>query len=93
MEAMERRPSADELDAAAELLAQLAPTYGLSELRHGNEPGEVVATLADGRTYFDVVEYESAVEAHMGWRPDVTVTGAPGARPGRKIGSSATHAA
>lgn len=86
------KPEATQLDAAHELLERLAGEHGLSHLRHGDEFGEVVADVAEGRTYFDVVAFEEAVEGRLGWRPSVVSSAAPGTRPGRPIGA-ASHVA
>ena len=83
-----RRPETVQLDAAHELLERLAAVHGLSQLRHGDEFGEVVADVADGRSYFDVVAFEEAVEGRLGWRPNVVSSAAPGARPGRPVGAA-----
>jgi len=76
------------LDAAHELLERLAGEHGLSQLRHGDEFGEIVAVVAAGRGYFDVVAFEDAFEGRLGWRPDVVSAAAPGARPGRPVGAT-----
>ncbi len=82
---MIRRPEPEELDLAADLLGRLADDHGLSGLRHGSEPGELVADVGVDRTYFDIVAFEDDVEARLGWRPAVVPSGAPGARPGSKL--------
>lgn len=82
---MMTRPAQKELDAAHELLERLAAEHGLRNLRHGDEFGEVVAEVEEGRSYFDVVAFEEAVEGRLGWRPDVVPAGTPGARPGRPV--------
>lgn len=82
---MIRRPEGEELDLAADLLGRLADEHGLSRLRHGSEPGELVADVGAERTYFDVVAFEDDVEARLGWRPAVVSSGAPGARPGSTL--------
>lgn len=82
------RPRATQLDAAAELLARLALAHGLANLHHGDEFGEVVADVADGRSYFDVVAFEDAVEGRLGWRPNIVPSTASGARPGRPVGAA-----
>ena len=82
---MIRRPARKELETAAELLWRLATTHGLSELHLGENPGELVATVADDRTYFDIVAFEDEVESRLGWRPAVVPSSAPGARPGPKL--------
>lgn len=79
------KPTEHELDAAHELLGRLASEHGLLNLRHGDEFGEVVADVSEGRSYFDVVAFEEAVEGRLGWRPNVVSSGAPGARPGRPV--------
>ena len=40
---------------STDLLGRLAHYHGLSNLRHGSEPGELVADVGGDRTYFDVV--------------------------------------
>lgn len=87
------RPDEHELDAAHQLLSRFASEHGLSDLRHGERPGEVIARVDAGRTYFDVVAFEDDVEGRLGWRPDVVPSGAPDARPGRPIRAVGTHAA
>ncbi len=87
-----RRPEPEELDLAADLLWRLADEHGLSGLRLGSEPGELVADVGVERTYFDVVGFEDDVEARLGWRPAVVPSGAPGARPGSSL-ERRTHAA
>jgi len=82
------RPEPAQVDAARALLERLAAVHGLSQLRHGDEFGEIVAVVAEGRTYFDVVAFEDAVEGRVGWRPDVVSAAAPGARPGRAVGAT-----
>lgn len=80
-----RRPELEDLDVAADLLWRLADEHGLSGLRFGSEPGEVVVDVGSDRTYFDVVAFEDDVEARLGWRPAVVSSGAPGARPGSRL--------
>lgn len=87
------RPEERQLDAAQELLSRFAHERGLSNLRHGDGPGQVVVDVDAGRTYFDVVAFEDDVEGRMGWRPDAVPSGAPAARPGRPVGAPETHAA
>jgi len=82
------RPEPAQVDAARALLERLAAVHGLSQLRHGDEFGEIVAVVAAGRTYFDVVAFEDAVEGRLGWRPDVVSAAAPGACPGRAVGAT-----
>lgn len=82
---MIRRPEPEELDLASDLLWRLADEHGLSGLRFGSEPGELVADVGSDRTYFDVAAFEDAVEARLGWRPTVVSSGAPGARPGSRL--------
>ena len=63
---MIRRPERDELGAASELLWGLAACHGLAELHLGADPGELVAVVADDRTYFDIVAFEDQVESRLG---------------------------
>jgi len=76
------RPQAAQFDAAQALLERVAAEHGLSHLRHGDEFGEVIADVAEGRSYFVVVASEQAVEGRLGWRPSAVSAAAPGARPG-----------
>ena len=69
-------------------MERIAADHGLSNLRHGDEFGEVVADVADARSYFDVIAFEEAVEGRLGWRPNVVSAAAPGARPGRPVGAA-----
>ena len=87
------RPEAREMDAAHQLLVHLAAKHGLSNLRHGHVPGEVIVEVDAGRSYFDVVSFENDVQGTVGWRPDVVPSGAPDAKPGRPIGTADTSAA
>jgi hypothetical protein len=88
-----RHPETADLDGASDLLARLAATHGLTNLRHGSESGEIVADVDQGRSYFDVVAFEVEVEGRLGWRPDVVPSGAPGARPGQPVGAGGRSAA
>jgi|GEM_PF-2346697 len=74
------RPSDEELQQAASLLGDLAGRHGLANLRLG-DPGQLVVDVAEDRTYFDVVAFEDAVEATLGWRPDVIPSGAEAPNP------------
>ena len=87
------RPEAREMDAAHQLLAHFAAKHGLTNLRHGDGPGEVIVDVEAGRTYFDVVSFEDDIQGTVGWRPDVVPSGAPDAKPGRPIGTASTSAA
>lgn len=87
------RPSASELRAAASLLLKLAREHGLSELHYGEDPGTLVASLDRGRTYFDVVRFEQAIDGRLGWAPDVVLSDAPEARPGPPVRADGTQAA
>jgi hypothetical protein len=86
------RPDRGQLDAAAELLSRLATEHGLSNLRHGDEFGEIVADVESDRTYFDIVAFEEAVEGRLGWRPDVVPSSASGAQPDRQVGAASNVA-
>ena len=76
-------PSADDrlLREAAGLLAELAPRHGITAVELGTDPAELVVTLKDGRTYFDLAEFEAEAEALLRHRVSVTSSGAPGAHP------------
>jgi len=63
----------------AGLLAELAARHGISSVQLGSDLGELVVSLKEGRTYFDLAAFEA--EALLRRRVDVTCAGAPGARP------------
>jgi hypothetical protein len=86
------RAEQSEIDAAQQLLERLASGHGLSNLRHGDEVGEIVADVQEGRSYFDVVAFEEEVEGRLGWRPNVVSSAAPGARPDRRVGAASNVA-
>jgi hypothetical protein len=54
-----KRSDPEEVDAAAELLEQLVREHGLSDLRHGTAPGEVVADVEPDASLFDLVAVEA----------------------------------
>jgi hypothetical protein len=68
---VKRRPTSEELEAAAQLLLRLAAQKGLSNLHMGDDRGELVVTVEPSRTYFDIVAFEDEVESRLGWRPAV----------------------
>lgn len=76
-------PSADDrlLREAAGLLAELAPRHGITAVELGTDPAELVVTLEEGRSYFDLAEFEAEAEALLRRRVSVTSSGAPGAHP------------
>jgi hypothetical protein len=76
-------PSADDrlLREAAGLLAELAPRHGITAVKLGADPAELVVTLEKGRTYFDLAEFEAEAETLLRHRVSVTSSGAPGAHP------------
>lgn len=76
------RPLADDeaLRRHATVLSVLADGYGLTDLGLGDNPGELVATVALGRTYFDVSGFEMAAADMTGLTVHVTPSTAPGAR-------------
>ena len=88
-----QRATIEQIDAASEMLATLAAEHGLSNVRHGDEAGQVVVDVAGDRDYLDVVAFMDDIEGRIGLRPDVLPSGAPAARPGRPVGSEQTHAA
>lgn len=57
----------------------LAEAHGLTELGLGDDPGEIVATVAPGRTYFDLARFEMEAIAVLGVEVHVTPSSAPGA--------------
>ena len=75
------RPLADDdaLRRHATVLTVLADAYGLSDLGLGDDPGELVATVGSGRTYFDVARFEMAVTDTLGVTVHVTPSTAQGA--------------
>lgn len=76
-------PSADDrlLRESAGLLAELAPRHGISAVQLGADPAELVVTLEQGRTYFNLAEFEAEAETLLRHRLSVTSSGAPGAHP------------
>ena len=76
-------PSADDrlFRDAAGLLAELAARHGVTSLRLGADPAELVVTLEQGRTYFDLAGFEAEAETRLRHRLSVTSAGAPGAQP------------
>jgi hypothetical protein len=52
------------------------------------DPAELVVTLEEGRTYFDLVEFEA--EALLRHRVSVTSSGAPGAHPRESLAPAPT---
>ncbi len=65
---------------SAGLLAELAAQHGISSIHLGTD-AELVVTVEEGRTYFDVAEFEAEGEVLLRHRVNVTSAGAPGARP------------
>lgn len=76
-----KRPLADDeaLLRHATTLRVLAETHGLTDLGFGDAPGEVVATVAPGRTYFDLARFEMEAIVVVGCEVHVTPSSAPGA--------------
>lgn len=74
-------PAADDrlLRQNAGLLAELAARHGISSIQLGTDVAELVVAVEDGRTYFDLAEFEA--EALLRHRVNVTSAGAPGAHP------------
>ncbi len=70
----------DELRRGAALLQVLAERHGLSDFALGTDPGELVAAVAAGRTYLDVIAFELDVLDTVGREVRVTPAGATGAR-------------
>ena len=75
------RPLADDetLRRHATVLTVLADAYGLSDLGLGDDPGELIAAVAPGRTYFDIARFEMAVTDTLGVTVHVTPSTAQGA--------------
>ena len=75
-------PAADDrlFRESAGLLAELAARHGISSIQLGTD-AELVVTVEEGRTYFDVAEFEAEAEVLLRHRVNVTSAGAPGARP------------
>jgi len=76
------RPLADDdvLRQHATVLRVLADEHGLTDLALGDSPAEIIATVAPGRTYFDVARFELAAADLLGVIVHVTPSSAPGAR-------------
>lgn len=75
-------PLADEaaLRQHANVLTVLADAHGLSDLGLGELAGELVATVASGRTYFDIARFEMDAANMLGLTVRVTPSEAAGAR-------------
>ena len=78
-------PAADDrlLRQNAGLLAELAARHGISSIQLGTDVAELVVAVEDGRTYFDLAEFEA--EALLRHRVNVTSAGAPGAHPRERL--------
>jgi hypothetical protein len=63
------------LRANAATIYQLGAQHGLREFALSDEQGELVATLADGRSYFDVTAFESDLSAMLGETVEVVPRG------------------
>jgi hypothetical protein len=61
-----RPATAEELRANAATIHQLGRRYGLHTFALSGEPGELVATLDEGRTYFDVTGFEADASGLLG---------------------------
>ena len=80
-------PAADDrlLRQNAGLLAELAVRHGISSIQLGTDVAELVVAVEDGRTYFDLAEFEAEAEALLRHRVNVTSAGAPGAHPRERL--------
>ncbi len=76
-------PKADEelLRRSAGLLEELASRHGLRDMRLGEDPGELIVTVEEGHTYFDVAQFELEAEALLRRHIVATPSGAAGAHP------------
>lgn len=79
----------DVLRRHATVLTVLGETHGLTDLVLGVDPGELVATVAPGRTYFDVARFEMSVADVLGFTVHVTPSGAPGAHARASLAANA----
>lgn len=79
----------DVLRRHATVLKVLGETHGLTDLVLGDDPGELVATVAPGRTYFDVARFEMSVADVLGFTVHVTSSGAPGAHARASLAANA----
>ncbi|MHB1711258.1 MAG: hypothetical protein ACYCV7_07625 [Acidimicrobiales bacterium] len=66
---------------SAGLLAELAARHGISSIQLGTDAAELVVTVGEGRTFFDVAEFEAEAEVLLRHRVNVSSAGAPGAHP------------
>ncbi|MHB1613468.1 MAG: hypothetical protein ACYCXA_07650 [Actinomycetes bacterium] len=73
---------------SAGLLAELAARHGISSIQLSTDAAELVVTVEDGRTYFDLAEFEAEAEALLRHRVNVTSAGAPGAHPRELLSST-----
>ncbi|MFC0861618.1 hypothetical protein ACFHYQ_04830 [Sphaerimonospora cavernae] len=63
------------LHANAATIRQLGRQYGLHSFTLSGEPGELVASLDEGRTYFDVTAFEADASGLLGATVEVVPRG------------------
>jgi hypothetical protein len=75
-------PAADDhlFRNSAGILTELAARHGVTSVHRGADPAELVVTLEDGRTYFDLAGFEAEDENLLRHRLSATSAGAPGAQ-------------
>jgi len=70
-----RAARAATLHANAATIQQLGRRYGLHSFALSSEPGELVATLEEGRTYFDITAFEADASHLLGATVEVVPRG------------------
>ena len=66
---------------SAALLTELAARHAIRSIQLGTDAAELVVSLEEGRSYFDLAEFEGEAEVLLRHRVNVTSAGAPGAHP------------
>lgn len=66
---------------SAALLTELAARHAIRSIQLGTDAAELVVSLEEGRSYFDLAEFEGEAEVLLRHRVNVTSVGAPGAHP------------
>jgi hypothetical protein len=70
-----RLATAAKLRANAATIHQLGHRYGLHSFALSAEPGELVATLDQGRSYFDITGFETDLSSILGVTVEVVPRG------------------
>lgn len=90
---MELSPADDGLlRQSSSLLGEVAARHGVKSVQLGADPAELIVTMEDARTYFDLAEFELEAEKVLNRRVTVVSSRAPGAQPRETLVSSAPAA-